>query len=118
MSDIDEFEIPDKIDAELESCRRMVRLPNADKAAMLERGATALFRVVDKSDPELWHAVIDRLYDIAGNVGFADGSAQTIFDIAIDKAAELPREADPIIQAWEANTPPIANSHNAEQQSA
>ena len=115
MSDIDEFEIPDKIDAELESCRRMVRLPNADKAAMLERGATALFRVVDKSDPELWHAVIDRLYDIAGNVGLADGPAQTIFDIAIDKAAEPPPEVDPIIQAWEANTPPNANSQNVEQ---
>ena len=101
----DEIELPETVDAELESCRRLVRNPKADKAAMFEIGATAVFRVVDKDDAQIRQAAVDTLYDIAVGADIADDPAQAILDRAYAKSFELPPEHDPIQQTWETNDP-------------
>ena len=101
----DDIEIPSELDTELESCRRLVRHPNADKNAMFEIGATCVFRMTDKDDGKIWQAAVDTLYEIAESVGIAPDPAQAILDTAYKRSFEPPPENDPIIQAWEANDP-------------
>jgi RecA-family ATPase len=114
----DDIEIPSELDTELESCRRLVRHPNADKNAMFEVGATCVFRVTDKDDGKIWQAAVDTLYEIAESVGIAPDPAQAILDTAYKRSFEPSPENDPIIQAWEANDPrntPDLNGHATPQ---
>jgi hypothetical protein len=92
----DDIEIPDAIAAELESCRRLVAAPKADKAAMFERGATSVFRVADKDEPKIWRAAVDGLYDIAICAGLLDDDAtQAILDRAVTNSGNTPWLTDP-----------------------
>ena len=114
----DEIELPVLVDTELESCRRLVRNPKADKAAMFEIGATAVFRVVDKDDLQLRQVAVDTLYEIAAGAGIADDPAQAILDRAYAKSFELPTEQDPIQQAWERNDPRDKGQENGHNQAS
>jgi RecA-family ATPase len=114
--DEDAIEIPENLTAALDSCRRLVANPKADKPAMFERGATGVFRSVTKEDGELWQFAINTLYDIGYGIGLDDTAGQEILDAALAKSFALPPEQDPIQQAWERNDPRNkgqANGHDA-----
>jgi hypothetical protein len=115
--DEDAIELPQNLITALDSCRRLVANPKADKRAMFERGATDVFRTVTQADGKLWQVAINTLYDIGYGIGLDDTAGQEILDAARAKSFALPPDQDPIYQSWEANDPRNkrpANGHDAE----
>jgi RecA-family ATPase len=116
ITDDTAIELPESVSIALESCRRLVANPKADKAAMFERGATDVFRIVTQDDGDLWQFVVDALYDIGDGIGLDDTGGQEILNAALEKSRALPPDQDPIIRRWEANDPrnkQPANGHDA-----
>ena len=104
--DEDAIEIPGSLSTALESCRRLIAIPKADKRAMFERGATDVFRTVTQDDADLWEIAKETLYEIADGIGLDDAAAKKVLDDALAKSFELPGADETPLQAWERNDPP------------
>jgi RecA-family ATPase len=112
IADDTAIELPENLTAALESCRRLVANPKADKPAMFKRGATDVFRTVTTDDGELWEIARETLYEIGDGIGLDDEAAESILSTALDNSKREPDGADPTIAAWEKLDPPQASHAN------